>query len=385
MMKRITTALLLLLACCASSRSQAVRVNCGGSAYTDSAGNVWAADYGSVGGLAYGPTAAAVSGTPDPTLYRTERYGTKVVYTLAVVPGRYRVTVRLAEIYFTSARSRVMNVLINGAAAFTNIDIYALAGANRALDEVVDVDVTGPVLVVELDAVVNNAKCSAISAVPVVPSDVTAPVVVLTSPAPGPLSGVSNLVVSATDDSGTVSSVQPLVDGAPFGPALLAAPYRALLDPASLTVGSHVLSATAKDPAGNVGRAPDVAVVVSGQLFDVTLAYDDGTPLAAVGQVLFSENVGTADVPLWRTDVAAPVSTAGRILFRYLAQQGVVYVVQVQAADGVTVLWQTGTQLTPGLLAVAGVQPNFTGLVAALRFSRSTGAWLGFTRFEVSY
>ena len=50
------------------------RVNAGGPAYTDSLGNVWAADENFNGGstIAQG----AVTGTADPTLYGTQRYGT---------------------------------------------------------------------------------------------------------------------------------------------------------------------------------------------------------------------------------------------------------------------------------------------------------------------
>jgi len=60
---------------------QPIRVNCGGASYTDSKGQVWAADYGFNSGGVYS-TASSISGTSDQKLYQTARYGDAVIYIL---------------------------------------------------------------------------------------------------------------------------------------------------------------------------------------------------------------------------------------------------------------------------------------------------------------
>ncbi|HVM33224.1 MAG TPA: malectin domain-containing carbohydrate-binding protein, partial [bacterium] len=72
------------------------RVNAGGPAYTDSLGNVWAADENFNGGSTVAE--GSVTGTADPTLYGTQRYGT-FSYSFAVPAGSYQVTLKLAETY----------------------------------------------------------------------------------------------------------------------------------------------------------------------------------------------------------------------------------------------------------------------------------------------
>jgi hypothetical protein len=51
----------------------AIRVNAGGAAYTDSLGQVWTADTGAVNGST-SSTSASISGTSDPTLYKSDRF-----------------------------------------------------------------------------------------------------------------------------------------------------------------------------------------------------------------------------------------------------------------------------------------------------------------------
>src|SRR5581483_11145311 len=51
------------------------RVNAGGPSYTDTLGNVWAADENFNGGSTIGQ-GTAITGTSDSTLYDTQRYGT---------------------------------------------------------------------------------------------------------------------------------------------------------------------------------------------------------------------------------------------------------------------------------------------------------------------
>jgi hypothetical protein len=146
---------------------QPIRVHCGGSAYTDSKGQAWDADRDFNSGTYGYSNGNAISGTSDQKLYQSERWGKTVIYTFAVPNGSYHVNLLLAEIYLNQAGARLMNVKLQGMTVASNLDIFAQAGgANKALIKPFDVAVSNGSIVLELDAVANNAKCSAIEIVP---------------------------------------------------------------------------------------------------------------------------------------------------------------------------------------------------------------------------
>jgi hypothetical protein len=209
------------------------------------------------------------------------------------------------------------------------------------------------------------------------PGDTTPPAVFVTAPGAGLISGILTVSVSATDNSGEVSSVQIVLDGQPFGPVLTAAPYQVPLDCATLSVGTHVLTATASDPSGNIGTSPPVSVTVSGELFEMTLLYDDGTAYAAGGTIAVSETIPGGSA--LQADVTVRISSSGRALFRWPAVNGTVYVIVVADAAG-NALWQTGTELTPAQFPV-----QFSGATGSFRFLKSTGVWAGINSFAISY
>ena len=70
-MRKALALIIFVLATCGMAHAQtaAVRVKCGGPAYTDSKGQVWSADMDSNGGLVSTVT-GPVSGTNDPTLFQ---------------------------------------------------------------------------------------------------------------------------------------------------------------------------------------------------------------------------------------------------------------------------------------------------------------------------
>ena len=147
--------------------SSTIRVNAGGPAYTDSQGQVWAADYGYNGGSVYS-TSTTVIGTTNPTLYQTERYSSgPLQYQFSVPNGNYAVTLKFAELYFNSSGSRVFNASINGHSVLANFDIYAEAGAGyKAVDETTEVAVSNGLITILLSPVVDNPKIDAIKIVP---------------------------------------------------------------------------------------------------------------------------------------------------------------------------------------------------------------------------
>ncbi len=115
------------------------RVNAGGAAYTDTTGNLWSADTNFTGGTAANQ-GTTINGTVNPTLYDTQRYGGSFTYVFNVPAGNYQTSLLFAETYpgDFAAGDRVFNVLVNGVTVLANLDVYAQAGANTALNEVLN-------------------------------------------------------------------------------------------------------------------------------------------------------------------------------------------------------------------------------------------------------
>lgn len=131
--------LILIWVCTLSALGQ-IRVNVGGPQYTDSNGNVWAADYGCTSQSTYSRS-NAIQGTTDPTLYRTGRTSSTVVnctYTVAS-PSFYLVTLLFAEtdptVTVTSqsgGKPRIMNVYINNQLYWAQLNVLASSARNTA-------------------------------------------------------------------------------------------------------------------------------------------------------------------------------------------------------------------------------------------------------------
>ena len=105
---------------------------------TGDEGNRWEPDRLAKGGqLVVRPE--PVSGTPQPELFRGERFG-NITYSIPVAPGRYRVTLYFSETWFGpdnpgkgGVGSRIFDVLCNGIALIRNFDVFREVGSNRAL------------------------------------------------------------------------------------------------------------------------------------------------------------------------------------------------------------------------------------------------------------
>jgi glucose/arabinose dehydrogenase/N-acetylneuraminic acid mutarotase/endonuclease YncB( thermonuclease family) len=143
-----------------------IRVNAGGAAHTDPQGLVWSADTGFSGGDVYLVT-APIAGTTTPVLYQSERWNAgPLTYSFTVPNGAYTVTLKFAEIYFTSAGQRVFNIGLNGQTVQSGFDIFTAAGgANRAVDRSYPVTVAGGQIAIQLTPAVENPKISAIEIV----------------------------------------------------------------------------------------------------------------------------------------------------------------------------------------------------------------------------
>ncbi|HSC45220.1 MAG TPA: malectin domain-containing carbohydrate-binding protein [Candidatus Acidoferrum sp.] len=161
-----------LLAClpAAAQTQQAIRVNCGGPSYTDTNGQVWQADTGYNTGVSSTNTVVA-TGTSDPALYQSNRYNagsTPLIYKFAVANGAYRVNLLFSENYsgLQSVGARVFNVKLNGMTVLQNFDIFAVVGANAAVVESFNTNVTNGQVAIEFDTLVQNPKINAIEILP---------------------------------------------------------------------------------------------------------------------------------------------------------------------------------------------------------------------------
>jgi CubicO group peptidase (beta-lactamase class C family) len=112
----------------------AIRVNCGGSAYT-SGGITWDADRGfTPDGSWPSSVTTAIANTTDIPLYQTDRAGS-LIYRFDLPDGTYQVTLKFAETWSGHAGDRLFSLAINEETVMKDFDILAAATAvNRAVD-----------------------------------------------------------------------------------------------------------------------------------------------------------------------------------------------------------------------------------------------------------
>ena len=150
----------------AATVAEAMRINAGGDAFTDSDGNQWSADQFFKGGNLYS-TAVGIDSTQDDALFQTERYGKQLDYDIPVANGDYTVNLSFAEIYWNQANQRVFDVKAEDKLVLDNVDVHVGAGGkNIAMEKSFNVTVQDGVLNLDLTASVNNVKISGIEIVP---------------------------------------------------------------------------------------------------------------------------------------------------------------------------------------------------------------------------
>ncbi|HXJ07683.1 MAG TPA: malectin domain-containing carbohydrate-binding protein [Candidatus Acidoferrum sp.] len=248
-MRKIFCILALSLAAggLASAQIQSpIRVNCGGTSYTDSKGQVWQADYGYNWGTG-SSIKAVVSGTADQALYQNGRYNNNfsagMVYSWAVPNGLYHVNLYLAETYAPTELkgARVFNVKMQGAAVFTNLDVFAEAGANAALVKSADITVSNGRVDIEFDNLVQTAKVNAIEII----QATLGPPMTLKFQYPDGTAVAGALTYSISSTLLTFQGTQPLVNGQ--------AQCVLLSNPSALGISAQFqVTLSLKDTLGNV-------------------------------------------------------------------------------------------------------------------------------------
>jgi hypothetical protein len=164
---------LLCLPLAAQSQTP-IRINCGGPSYTDSKGQIWQADTGFNTGSTFS-NSVGISGTSNPALFQTGRTNgltTPLLYRLPLPNGSYHVNLYFAETFnrMSAVGRRVFTVKMQGNTVFANLDIFAVAGADAAVVEGIDIVVSNGEADIEFDNVVRSALINAIEILPIADS-----------------------------------------------------------------------------------------------------------------------------------------------------------------------------------------------------------------------
>ena len=149
--------------------SPAIRIKAGTTApYTDPSGNVWLPDQGFADGETITrPKELAIANTPDPELYRTERYS-MTSFSRPLLNGDYTVKLHFAETFeeITGPGQRVFSFNVEGQ-SFKDFDVFAKAGGGqRALVQPVNVRVADGKLDITFTSNVQNPEINALEIIP---------------------------------------------------------------------------------------------------------------------------------------------------------------------------------------------------------------------------
>jgi hypothetical protein len=244
------------------------QINCGGGAASP-----FAADQHATGGNPYTTTnsvsTTGVANAAPMAVYQSERFGDHSYTFPGLTPNaNYTVRLHFAEVYFTTSGNRQFNVLVNGVQALTNLDIVAVAGANKAL--VYDVATSasgGGQITVQYVSVTNNAKSSGVEIYGAGGGTNQPPTVATAAAAsPNPVTGTTSaLTVLGADDGGEASLTYTwAATGTP--PGSVSFPANATNAAKSTTVtfgkaGSYALAVTIRDASGATVTSTVTALV----------------------------------------------------------------------------------------------------------------------------
>jgi hypothetical protein len=189
--------------------------------------------------------------------------------------------------YYLAGQGRSTPSVTVGTAPYTTVldSTYMLDG-NANLAAVV-VQMNGSSEIAELAIKVNNS----------VP-DTTPPVVAIVSPAQNAvLSGEVNISASATDNSGSVKSLQFYIDGVAYGTEVKGKPFIIPLNTASFSAGQHNLTVLARDANGNSQLSNPVLVTLQNT---TNSTFDSTFPTVSIAQPIENATV-TGSVTLSAT------------------------------------------------------------------------------------
>jgi hypothetical protein len=155
----------------AASVATTVRINSGGGAYTTGDGRAFGADQYFTGGTSWAP-GGTITGTTDPTLYGSERWG-QFSYAVPVANGTYDVKLHFVELFYTppcvGKRVFSIDILQTPGTDVPNLDICAAVGVRAALVKTVR-GVTVGNGVLDIRSIYGAADDPEIAAIEIVPA-----------------------------------------------------------------------------------------------------------------------------------------------------------------------------------------------------------------------
>ena len=250
----------------AGTTTALVRVNSGGPSYIDSLGNTWSADFGYNTGKV-STSSATITGTADPTLYRTERWdepsGNELLYSFAAPNGTYQVRLHFAETYSggKGVGLRVFDIDLQAVRTFEDVDIFSLAGgADKATTLQAPVTVTDGIIRIRFLHQLQNPKINAIEILSSTAPTDTQPPTTPTNLAANLLTSTSlTLNWSASSDNVGVTGYALTRDGAPLTTVTATSFADSNLTPAT----SYTYTVVARDGAGNTSSPASLSVSTS--------------------------------------------------------------------------------------------------------------------------
>jgi hypothetical protein len=277
-----------------------LRINAGGPAYTAANGNVFVADQNFFGGST-NSTSAAISGTSDQTLYKTERWGS-FSYGIPVTPGTYDIRLHFVELYYAApcAGKRIFSIDIGDTPAnpdLPNLDICSQVGAKGALVKtLIGVPLTDGFLNIQsIYGTTDDPELAAIEIYPSASSPGTPPSVITTNPADGATNVGTATSVKATFsralDASTVTSSSFTLKKADATTVPATVSYDGPSTTATLTPSSALASST----------------TYTARL-ENTIKASDGTPMTSAYSWTFTTSAPATPAPV-RINAGGPAYT----------------------------------------------------------------------------
>jgi hypothetical protein len=254
-------------------------------------------------------TYAATSAFPNNT-FQSANYWVDVLYVTSIGPDLTAPTVSLTAPAAGNV-SGTVNVTANASDNFGVTGVqFLLDGVNLGAE-----DLTSPYSTSWNSATTTNGShtltarardaagntTTSVGVVVTTNNDLTAPTVSVTAPVAGNVTGTISVTATAADNV-AVAGVQFLLDGANLSSEDITSPYSISWNSATTTNGSHIITAIARDAAGNTTTSAAVAITVTNTP-DVTPPVVSITAPAAgnvIGTVNVtasaSDNIGVAGV-----------------------------------------------------------------------------------------
>ena len=199
-------------------------------------------------------TTTGLTNPAPQSVYQHNRYG-NFTYTIPglTAGGSYTVRLHFAEEYWTTAGSRIFNVLINGTQVLTNFDIFATAGGEyiAVIEPFTATACSTGTITIQFVTVKDNAQ---INGIEIYPSGTTANTVTVTSPGnqTSTVNTAASLQISASD-SASGQTLTYSATGLPAGLSINSS--TGLISGTPTATGTSTVTVTAKDTTGASGSA----------------------------------------------------------------------------------------------------------------------------------